>query len=397
MNQRFRVSYGIAFLVLGILTIGVGLAFWSGAFRARPAMTSLPTPTATLVTAIGDVRVERGGEEREVENGFTLAAGDVVRTGEASAASIVFFWSARAELDAGSELRIVAAAADAADPAKQDIRLALIRGRVWSRVLKLLDPESRYGVEYNNVVATVRGTAYAVTGRGTQATVDVFDGLVGVDTGALSAPVPEGFTAIVDTTGTTPPRVIPTPDETVNETWIQRMLDEDAAFGRNVMDQRTFLGADAVAESAALQQDADSGVLRDPGVEHSGFLRVDIVSPEQRAELGADTPLALRAYAVFVTPNGEIRREVTDQAAWQVSRPDLASVDRGVVRLLAQQALYGTQVVTEATLFLNGKPLAVGSGTSGLASEPVRQEVVVVARWHDGTHSHSGSIVLSAP
>lgn len=396
--MRMRVSYGIAFSVLGLITIGTGLVFWFVSFRPEPRLEALPTPAATLVSAIGDVRVQRGGEEREVGNGTQLHAGDVVRTGEASAASIVFFWSARAELDADTELRIAAASTDPDDPRRQDVRLTLLHGRVWSRVLKLLDPESRYGVEYNDVVATVRGTAFAVTGRGTLATVDVFDGLVGVDTGALRADVPAGFTALVDTTGTTPPRVVPTPDETVNQTWIQRMLDEDAAFGAGVMDARTMLGAAAVEESRKLRQQADSGVLQDPGVEHSDFLRVDVVSPTQRLTLESGRPLALQAFAVFVTPNGLVSRDVTAEATWQVSRPDLVNVDAGTVHLLARQALYAKDTVpTEVPLFTNGKQLALATGTPETLGQEAGQEVIVVARWHDGTHSHSGTIVLTAP
>ncbi len=396
--MRIRVSYGIAFSVLGLITIGTGLVFWFVSFRPESRLEALPTPAATLVSAIGDVRVERDGAEREVGNGEELREGDVVRTGEASAASVAFFWSARAELDAGTEVRIATATADADDPRRQDVRLTLLRGRVWSRVLKLLDPESRYGVEYNDVVATVRGTAFAVTGRGTLATVDVFDGLVGVDTGALTADVPAGFTALVDTTGATPPRVVPTPDETVNQTWIQRQLDEDAAFGAGVMDARGMLGAAAVEESRALQQEADSGVLRDPGVEHSNFLRVDVVSPTQRLTLEPGRPLALQAFAVFVTPNGLVSRDVTAEATWQVSRPDLVSIEAGTVHLLAQQALYAKDgVQTEVTLFTNGKQLALATGTPKTLGQEPGHEIVVVARWHDGTHSHSGSVTLTAP
>lgn len=364
--MRFRISYGIAFGLLAALILVTGILFWRGLFQPgiRPR-TLAETPAARLTAVRGDVMLTRGGAAPQaVESGTKVFSGDLLTTGDGSAATVSFFDGARAAIDANSSVRIETAAIDAANPRAQNVRVALLSGRVWSRILKLLDARSSYEVEVNGVVSGVRGTAFLVGVRGRVAAIDVFNETIRVS-GKTSGAIAEGFGARIDTDR--PPESIdkvlaPTPDATRNDSWVQQQLDLDALFARHAIDVRYGLGVeDPVAEYKLVQVEADSGVLMDPGAPHSDFQRVDVVSPNQQDVLRPDGSVALRAFAVFQRQNGEERVDVTDKATWQISHPDRAVVEKGVVRLVA------------------------ADGAS----------VVVVARWNDGTHQHSGALTLT--
>lgn len=398
--MRFRISYGIAFGIFGLLILASALWFWRGAFGpVRPELAG--TPQAVVSEVRGEATLTRAGVEQPVVSGIVVQAGDDIATGEAATVAIHFFDSTRTALDANSRLQIGEARIAADAPARQNVRVVLLSGRVWSRILKLLDGQSTYGVEVNGVVSGVRGTAYAVTARGRTALVDVYDGAVGVS-GKTAGSIPEGFSAAIDTAF--PPTnvdevLVPTPDSSQNDSWIQEQLDDDALFAQNVIPVRAALGVkDAVGEYKEVQRDADSGVLIDPGVEHSDFQRVEVVSPQQVFVVRPGQPVALRAFGVFERPNGTERRDVTDAASWQVSHPDRARVDRGVVTVAAPDHVAAAMAIeTSVTLTIGGTalPLADGSPLTANAAPGVAENaVVVVARWHDGTHAHSAAVTL---
>lgn len=400
--MQYRISYATAFGILGAIIFVIAVFFWVGVFRPSPRQLT-ETPRAVVTEARGSVTVTRGGVETDVTSGAAVAAGDVLTTGEASAVVITFFDSARAALDANSSVRIDEALIDAAAPHRQNVSLTLVGGRVWSRILKLLDAQSSYGVGYNGVVSGVRGTAFSVTARGATAVIDVFDGTIGVS-GKTSGNVPEGFSAAIDTAR--PPTSVdevlyPTPDAARNDSWVQEQLDDDAVFSENAIDVRGGLGVeDPVAEYKEVQKDADSGVLRDPGAAHSGYQGLTLLSPSQQYVVSADAPLRLQAFARILGENGEDTRDVTERATWFVSHPERASVESGVVTLVSAAATDVT-VTTEVTLLINGKPVDGGADAGDANSAPqnavpgVSEETVeVVARWHDGTHEHSAAVTV---
>lgn len=366
-RMQFRISYGIAFGIIGVLIIFTTLALWLGAFRPESRKLTA-TPRAVITEVRGTVKLTRGGSSGDVRSGDEVLADDVLTTGEASVVTMTFFGSARAAIDANSSVRIDEAFIDSAKPRRQNIRLALLSGRVWSRVLALLDAESSYGVEYNGVVSGVRGTAFAITARGTSAVIDVFGGTIGVS-GKTSGRISRGFSATIDIArppATVDEALVSTPDATINDSWVQEQLDDDALFSHEVIDMRSALGVeDAITEYTAVQKEADSGVLRNPGVEDSDYDRLTVQSASQKYVLSADAPVQLQAIAHFLRPNGEQTRDVTILADWYVSHPERAAVKNGLVTL-APEAAGG-----------------VGDGT-----------VQIVVRWHDGTHAHSAAVTL---
>lgn len=380
--MQFRISYGIVLSIFGTMIIAAALALWLGMFRAAPQKLT-ETPRAVITEVRGTVEITRAGTVKVVGSGMEVLPGDVLTTAEASAAAVTFFDSSRAALDANSSLRIDEARINAAVPRRQNIKLTLIGGRVWSRILKLLDAESSYDVAYNGVVSGVRGTAFVVTGKDTTAMIDVFDGTIGIS-GKTSGKISDGFSAMINTAQ--PPATVdevlsPTSDVIRNDSWIQEQLDDDAVFSKRVIDIRNALGVvDAVAEYREVQKAADSGVLRDPGVDYSDYERLTVLSPTQQYMLSAATPLQLQALAHFTRTKGEETRDVTKLATWSVSHPDRATVQNGIVTLVPSAP--GT-TNTDA----NSAPL---NTTPGVADNTVE----IVARWHDGTHEHSAAVTV---
>lgn len=141
-------------LIVFLLALG-GIWFWS--------LGSLPAEAdarARIVATEGAVTV-RGtdGTERVAAQNMVLAEGEKVVTGADGKATIDWFGTGETRL--GESTTVLLQRAQTSEGATQ-VRLRLETGRVWSRVLRLLDLDSDVSVETTDVVATVRGTSFDV-------------------------------------------------------------------------------------------------------------------------------------------------------------------------------------------------------------------------------------------
>lgn len=156
MKRMHKIGIGLG--VALCLVVGA-VAVWS-----LGATASEDVPTIRVETVQGTVEVKRAGETdfTSADASFQVQPGDEVRTGADGKASIR--WGDRGEtrLDENTQLTIVSVPADDNAATKTLIELKLSSGRVWSRVLKLLDVDSGFDVKTDGVVATVRGTAFGV-------------------------------------------------------------------------------------------------------------------------------------------------------------------------------------------------------------------------------------------
>ncbi|OGL73946.1 hypothetical protein A3D72_03980 [Candidatus Uhrbacteria bacterium RIFCSPHIGHO2_02_FULL_57_19] len=154
--MRLR-NFIIAFTVISaVLLVGGIYASATGAPPEREA------PTATVAVAEGQAfLLPKGGLEWVAVGVPTpVSPGDRVRTGENSSAVMVFFDQSTARLDADTEVEVEALEVDGENFTNQRVNLAVVAGRVWSRIVKFLDADSSYTVETSTLVATVRGTAF---------------------------------------------------------------------------------------------------------------------------------------------------------------------------------------------------------------------------------------------
>lgn len=221
------VVLGIAFL----LVVGALVWFW--------LLASVPREEAAMVTLHvpqGSVQVKRAAEGAftDASEGMVLQTGDAVKTAEGARAVVRFFGVAESQLEGNTELVIADAAQQADTPDSLQVKLQLVSGRVWSRVLRLFDVHSRFDVQTPAVVATVRGTAFDVGYGADQVTrIWVADSAVSV----MSEALPAGEMARYDAQGKTLERRALSVEDR-DTAWFKENRQRDQAFVAEVVQER---------------------------------------------------------------------------------------------------------------------------------------------------------------
>ncbi len=148
-----------------LLVVMVGLGASAVVFATQPLSTQ--ELTATLIPEQGTVEMKHVGTDQwiVVERNTIVVAGDEVRTGVNSEASINFFDQGIARLASNTTITIAEARVDDASSTFTG-RVMLQGGKVWSKLLDFLSPNSVYNVETASSVATVRGTSFFVQSDG---------------------------------------------------------------------------------------------------------------------------------------------------------------------------------------------------------------------------------------
>ncbi|MBI5654757.1 FecR domain-containing protein [Candidatus Uhrbacteria bacterium] len=172
---------------IGTLIVAVFLAFmvW---FWSLGAVASEDVPQIRLEVSKPSVEVKRRdtADWITVETATEVQIGDSIKTDVGGEAEIRWGDSGVTRLDPATTLTVEAVPADPSSVTQSIIKLRVETGRVWSRVLKLFGPEAAFEVRTDNVVSTVRGTAFGVGLAGTSTEVMVNQGVV------ESAPVTGG-------------------------------------------------------------------------------------------------------------------------------------------------------------------------------------------------------------
>lgn len=198
------------------------------------------------------VKVERGGVQIK-----TTDAGDWqtwetnaevpdlqgIRTDGSGRASVRFFGLGETRLQENSDLQILNAMQSADDPSIISVRLKLASGRAWSRILRLFDLDSSFIVETNDVIATVRGTAFDIKTDETGTQMQVAEAAVDIEpkdnnnpslAGRSPLPVPEGYKIIRERNGTWLPMALLNTKDTAEE-WFLNNVKVDEAFEQEVI------------------------------------------------------------------------------------------------------------------------------------------------------------------
>ena len=119
-------------------------------------------PWIEVVTpGVFELAEDQKTEKKELFTGDELQNGAVIGLREKALANIYFPDGSVARLDSGT--RLVVEAGDFEEKTnKLNIRMNLLWGRVWSKVITVLTPDSSWEVQTTNAVAVVRGTAFGV-------------------------------------------------------------------------------------------------------------------------------------------------------------------------------------------------------------------------------------------
>ncbi|TSC55767.1 MAG: hypothetical protein G01um101418_814 [Parcubacteria group bacterium Gr01-1014_18] len=144
-------------IIFALLFSSGGYGVWA---MARPL--ELPLPQTTLAVYSGSVYIRHSGQNvwLEAKNNAVLLQGDTVKTALDGEAAINFFDSGISRLDRDSQITLRKLFIDSQSRNKINIEYEFDFGRIWSRLLNLLDRDSSYTLTAGDTVATIRGTAF---------------------------------------------------------------------------------------------------------------------------------------------------------------------------------------------------------------------------------------------
>lgn len=159
LMKKQRLIFGISgVLLLMVLVVSTGW-FWS-----LSAVHAGATPSITAEIVRPPVEIRRAAQEdwAELSASAVILPGDRIRTGPDGEARLVWGDRGYTRIDPGTELLVEQAPLDGTLTPGAKIALVVEGGRIWSRMLKLLDLDSSMQVRTSDVVATVRGTTFGI-------------------------------------------------------------------------------------------------------------------------------------------------------------------------------------------------------------------------------------------
>ncbi|MDD2786058.1 MAG: FecR domain-containing protein [Patescibacteria group bacterium] len=169
----------IAWVAVIMVCIIAALVWWFWSLGSLPADNA---SKLQLVIEKGNVFVTKDGmPEEQVNSGMEIEKGDRIRTAENSIASLMSYSKASIRLDAQTTMTITNAQDN--QDAGFVMNFKLESGRAWSRVLHLLDLRDDFSGQSNQVIATVRGTAFGLVANGQTTDVVVDQAGVGIVNG----------------------------------------------------------------------------------------------------------------------------------------------------------------------------------------------------------------------
>ncbi|MCE9586539.1 hypothetical protein K8R04_04470 [Candidatus Uhrbacteria bacterium] len=231
----------IPVLVLFVVVLG-GIWFWS--------LGSLPeedVAVARISEKTGTLHRERGSAALvEINIGDTLAQGDRVSTSDDGTATLDWFGEGESRISTSTE--IVIEKLGQTEDGNLLLNVRLEAGRIWSRMQSLLDIDADVVVHTNDVIATVRGTAFDLEKHANEPTTLWVSDSVVEATGSTVASTSEGllvvegsmakFGGAMRTTSTMPISASGTQSE-----WFVKNRDADKKFNQRVGEKlRVSLG-----------------------------------------------------------------------------------------------------------------------------------------------------------
>lgn len=160
--KKYRLAAFITAMVIIPVMLGFGLALISHSGNMNKADTKVsitPTkmpqhPTLEIFESPVEVKTPDSSTFVEAKNKMIIKEGTEIQTGATGRAQVVFPAGTVTRIDNNGRIKITKA-----EDGPENIVITILKGRVWSRIKKLLGNES-YSTETSNLVATVRGTSY---------------------------------------------------------------------------------------------------------------------------------------------------------------------------------------------------------------------------------------------
>jgi hypothetical protein len=175
IRKKFLLGVLVTLIVMIIVIAGVGYHGASG--------TTANVPRYAVITSVeGSVMIQAAGEAIALpaQENMEVKAGDLIITGAASGAVVLFDDGSLSRIDANSRIEIEVMHREGADgPDVTGIKNSL--GAIWNNVKDVIKRNSRFEVNTPQAVAGVRGTLFVAKTAGNGETLfRVYEGMIGV-------------------------------------------------------------------------------------------------------------------------------------------------------------------------------------------------------------------------
>ena len=218
MKKSYWIGLAVI-LFLFLVTFGVLARAPGEAVNADQRVMAIPTGSA-------QIKLAGTSEWLELGTGRELHSGDALRT--SASGTIEMLWGERGvtRVESNSEIIIPVM------PITMELRnvsseIDVVKGSIWSRLLKVFDADSSFAVQSQQVVSTVRGTAFGFLVNGGLADVAVTDSVVSMRGVSADKPVfiREGRWGRFDAKGVQSMKNL-----TADQTWWKNNAQQDQDF-----------------------------------------------------------------------------------------------------------------------------------------------------------------------
>ncbi|MBX4215488.1 FecR family protein [Candidatus Parcubacteria bacterium] len=158
--KRYLIAAGALLLVAA----GGAYAFMKGGGSEEYVTLAAEKSWIEVTTSSIYLLREDGSTERELHTGDELSAGDTVKSSASGKAVIHIPDGSALRLDKDSVILLTELRYDK-DSETLRVKVTLLSGRIWSKVVALVTSSSSWEVKTTNAVATVRGTAFSMEHR----------------------------------------------------------------------------------------------------------------------------------------------------------------------------------------------------------------------------------------
>ena len=224
-----RLRFLGAVLTLAVFIIG----FFNFAFTPYKASAAAAT---TLDEIIGSVVIIRDSQAMTVKPGFVLKIDDVIKTGKDSQAVIKFLDQSVSRLSENTEVQISKLFINPLNKTETLVEIVLNRGRLWNRVVNLIDDFSHFQVKAGDTLAVAKKKAAFDVEMASKKKAKVsaiqnhVDVTVEIDEKIIETTVVKGFSAEVKTNSKTFEIVRDKADMGEGEGWIADNLEKDRQY-----------------------------------------------------------------------------------------------------------------------------------------------------------------------
>jgi len=199
--------------------------------------------SVTSITGTAEYFSNNGQQWQNLNIGQILNEGDQIKTGASSSVEVIFYNHARVSLD--SNTAVVINSMLAPDETNQNLKINLFLqiGRIWNRIVNLVDSNSTYEVETSEAVAAVRGTVFDMRVNGNGRTeVSVVEHQVQVTAKKTQQTVlvleNQGATVVPSSdTSTIPTIIVSSSTLDLKDAWVIKNLGLDTKFNETVKNE----------------------------------------------------------------------------------------------------------------------------------------------------------------